>query len=236
VARDRAWEKPAPKIITAKLNFEGTNGFTLALWLHPSADNSRDVPLFSSINYSGSPRMSAMDGPGSSADRRRDRVVHQRTFSGYSLRVAAKTRRFERANAACDGDYTGGSERRCAHLCGWRPNWQRASSTTYFGGPSKRDFLVARTNTKSGARGTDVDEAPVFLACFPRRKCAPLFAAEALPYALARIETHGTNENERSWLRDALIANTDRSRAVVERRAELWEKYLALQTRWRRPR
>jgi len=138
-----------------------------------------------------------MDAPGSRLIDGENRVVHQRTFSGLqparrSKRPAIRASEWRHVTVS----YTGGQ--RAADVRIFVDGAELATRIVndgYFGGPSKRDFLSARTTRKVGARWHGMfDEARSFPRVLSATEVRSLFAAEALPYAAGANRTHGTNE------------------------------------------
>lgn len=220
-------EKPAPILPGTLLDFSAKSGLTLAFWLKPTADNPRDVALFSNVNHLGSP-FDSQYGKG-----REIRLIDgeiEITFSDR-LPVYALILRTEGA-AIRPGDWRhvaivsrGG--RQAANLRVFLDGQELRTRTLYDGAVSEQpkvNFLIGADNAKGSQRwrGAFAD-----LVAFPRvlepNIINARFALRALPRALAQIATlpATATDLERTWLANALIISPERDR--------VWSSYLALQ-------
>ena len=226
-------EKPAPKIATAKLDFAGKEGITLALWLNPDADNPSDVALLSSVDHLGSPA-DALYGNGREV-RLIDGEIELRLtdrFPAYSITVrtvGANIRAGEWRHVAAT--YAGGKRAGSVRLF---VDGAESAVRVYHEGvskepSSKRDLLVGADNAKDGMRWRG---AFAEMISYPRALDGAAIHARFSLRALSQALDHATGDaltaRERAWLRDAVLADDPATAETAAQRAELWQEHLAL--------
>lgn len=223
-----AAEQAAPKIPAKHFHFAGKSGASLALWLKLDADNPGDVALLSGIDYSGSPD-DAQYGKGREL-RLIDGEIEWRVSARYpvyativrSVGAAIRPGEWRHVLVSAGDGKTAASVR--MFVDGVEvPTQVRYDG--FHGDAPARDFVIGADNRKDSARWRgELDELrsiPQALGC---REARARFQAEALPLALR-------NPLERrapQWLSEALRMDDAATRGLFARRAELWEKHLAL--------
>jgi hypothetical protein len=220
------------KIPSARIDFAGRNGATLSLWLRPDADNPRDVALISSMNHVGS-SADTQFGKGREV-RLIDGEIEVRLSDRYPAYAAIV--RTTGANIRPDQwrhvavTYAGGKS--AAAIRVFVDARELALAVRYDGlqgEPPKRDFILGADNAKDSARWRGAfDEVRSFARALCPDEVSRRFAIEALPLALTNLDAGTASDVERSWLRDALFAQSLATRELVGQRVSLWESHLAL--------
>ena len=224
-----ALELPGEKIEVAKLDFTQRDGLSLSFWLHPAADNPSDVALFSAMNYVGSP-----------ADTTYGRGRELRLIDGeLELRLCERYPAYAVIVRSVGAALRPGDSR---HITVNYEGGKRGAAVRCFvdgaevptlisyddlpNEPAKRDFLFGTDNRPEAPRfrGT-LDGARVSARALPSDAVRATFLAAALPRALA---TETPTDRERTWLRDALLADASATRETFARRTTLHEAHLAL--------
>ena len=184
--------QPPPKVPADKLDFAGTQGVTVALWLRPEAENPGDVALFSSLNYVGNAADSQY-GKGRELrliDGELELRMSERSpvYAIYVRSDGARIRSGEWRHVAVT--YAGGKKAEAVRMF---VDGLEVATRVLFDGmpgePPKREFLVGADNATDGTRWRG---AFAGLRGFPRALDAAAvrvrFAAEALPFALSAVE------------------------------------------------
>ncbi|MSU50285.1 MAG: DUF1553 domain-containing protein [Opitutus sp.] len=234
---DCAWRpdltRPAPRIPTARIDFGAKDGMTLAFWLRPDADNSRDVALFSGISHLGSPA-DATFGRG-----REIRLIDGEIELRLSERmpVYAVVLRTDGARISvgewrhvaisCD------SGKSAANLRVFIDGEEIAVRTFRDGLPNhqapKNGYLIGADDAPNGARWRGMlDRVATFRRPLPGERVRALFRTDALPLALEQQARGAGSAVTQGWLRDALLTEDASSREVWARRTGVWESHLAL--------
>ncbi|MSU49781.1 MAG: DUF1553 domain-containing protein [Opitutus sp.] len=222
----------APKIPAAKLDFSRKDGLTLALWLRPDADNPREVALFSSMDYAGSPAATTF---GKGVDLRLiDGELELRLCDRYPayaviVRTAgARLQAGEWHHVAVS--YAGG--KKAAAVRFHIDATEIATDTRYddlISDPPKREFLVGTDTSRGAARWQGkIEDVRSFPRAASTEALRTFFNSRALTEALAAIETNSADETQLRWLREALLADQDATRESVAKRTALAEVNFAL--------
>jgi len=227
----------APSIPAAKLDFAGKQGVSFALWLRPAADNPRDVPLLSSLDYRGSPIDTAY-GRGREL-RLIDGELEMRLsvrYPIYSIIVrteGAAIRPGEWRHVAVS--YAGGKSAdafKTADAVRLFVDGREAAVRVLYDGlhsepevqltnSTSGDFLVGADNAKDSARWRGELRA---LRGFPSVLSHPAVRDEFL----ATMFSTAAGGTPPAGLRDALLAEAPATRELLARRTELWDTHLAL--------
>lgn len=214
-------DAPAPtlpavqKIAAAKLDFANKDGTTLAFWVQPERDNPRDVALFSSINYVGSP---AASGYGSGREVRLiDGEIEFRISTKlpvYALIVRTEGARLQAGEWRHVAIvYNGNRKADGVRLMvdgGEVPVRVRYDGAGGDGG--RRDYTVGTDNSKDAPKFSgkleDVRGYPRTLSDVAVRA---LFRVRGLAAGLAAFEkeTPLALNREQAWVREALLAEAD---------------------------
>jgi hypothetical protein len=226
--------KPAPKISAKKIDFNGKRGVALGFWLRPAADNPSDVPLFSALNYAGSPA-DAQYGKGQEV-RLIGGEIEVRVsarYPVYSLRVRSE------GAGILPGEWrhvavSYGASGRSGVVRIYVDGTELRARVDYDGlsGPnvaSSGDFLVGADNAPNGARWRGaLDEVRGFPRALTGAEVRTIFTASALPYAVASFERGAGGSYSRDWLRETWLSEDRESGAALAQRGALWEEHLAL--------
>lgn len=225
---------PVQKIAAAKLDFANKDGTTLAFWVRPEAGNPRDVALFSSINYVGSP---AASGYGSGREVRLiDGEIEFRISTKlpvYALIVrtdGAQLQAGEWRHVAVV--YNGNRRAEGVRLVvdGVEvPTRVRYDGAGGDGG--RRDYLVGTDNSK---------EAPKFLGKIEDARSYPRALTDTVVRALFRVrglaagmaalekETALALTREQAWIREASLAEAEQTKEDHSARKQAMAAHLAL--------
>ncbi len=231
-AAGRAPEEPGARVAMAKqipaaaIDFAHKDGLTVAFWLRAETANPRDVALFSSIDYSGSP---AGSGYGRGRELRLvDGEIELRWAAKlpvYALIVRTRGARIapeEWRQVAIV--MTGGN--RAADVRFFVDGREVPSDVRYDGmngeGP-RRDYLVGTDGSPDAATfsGT-LDDARSHPRKFSPEAVRALFQARALAQ-------DPVTPREQVWVRDAALAEQPSTAERWQRREAQWAARLALE-------
>ncbi|MDB6129676.1 MAG: hypothetical protein JWM04_783 [Verrucomicrobiales bacterium] len=221
-------DKPAPNIAAKNLNFVKPDGSTLSLWIKPGQENSHDVPLLSSLDYSGS---TADAGYGKGRELRLiDGEAEWRDSVRYP--VYARVIRSEGANIS-PGQWsqvvvTVATGKSAAAVRIFLDGVELPTRTRYDGLSSdapSRDFLVGADNSTNSARFQgEWDEVRFFPSALSSVDIRARFETDALPLAVKSPD----NPQSKKWFRAALLNHDESSKNIITKRLNLWGKHLAL--------
>lgn len=223
---------PAPKIPADQIDFAAKTGVGFSLWLRADADNPRDVALISALNHVGNPDDSQY-GKGREL-RLIDGELELRLSERYP--VYAIVVRTEGA-AIVSGEwrhvavsYAGGKQAAAVRIfVDGAEVRTRALYDGLPGEPPKREFLVGADNAPAGLRwrGT-FRELRVTPHALARSGAEMDFRRGVRDEVIPRVATGGASPREQAWIRELALAESSATRELFARRADLWEKHLAL--------
>ncbi|HEX8915393.1 MAG TPA: DUF1553 domain-containing protein [Humisphaera sp.] len=242
--RGKAWvidaAGPAAKLDPAAFSPGNQSGGTVAFWLNTDPAAPADAPLLSNLNHQGNP---ADAGYGKGTELRLvDGELEFRAsdrFPAYAMRVRSS------GAALAPG--------RWRHVAVTftppSPDLARTPASTVrmfvdgaelptvvlndglgAGGPAVQPWLLAADNAKDSARWKGrLDEWRAYARPLSGDEVRAVFAADALPYAVARVRSGQATAAERDWVGDANLRlhNADR-RKDRDDRDKLWADHLAL--------
>jgi hypothetical protein len=232
--------QPAAKIAPEHLDFAGKDGVSFSLWIRPDADNPADVALLSSLNHLGSPADTSW-GRG-----RELRLIDGELEMRLSERlpVYAIVVRTEGAGIRPESwhhvvvTYAGGKLASAVRV--FVDGVEVPTRTLHDGMPGeppKRDFLLGADNVKDGPRWRGIfDGAATYTKALDAASVRAVFHSEALAYALADrarldspVPSRATARDEPiAWVREALLARDESTRAASAQRFALWDEHLTL--------
>ena len=217
----------------------GPAGGSVAFWVMTDPGVARDVPLFSSLNHEGNPADTSF-GQGIElrlVDGELEFTASER-YPVYALRVRTdgadlRPGQWRHVAVAFDVPYPALQRTPWSSVrlfVDGREQPVRILNDGLGGRPGPRSLLVGADNAKGGARWRGaIDEWRAFPKALSADEVRALFAADALPYAVARARVGEATTAELAWLRDAALAAADPVwREAAARREAVRQDRLAL--------
>lgn len=229
--------KPLARIEGSQVKFDHPAGVTLAVWISPASDISRDVPLIS--NQKGGNPAAGDYGRGQEL-RLVDGEIEFRMnvrFPAYAVRIVsegAAIRPEVWQHIALTYDVPkvmrGARAETVRMFVDGREVRTRTLTDGFDGGPSGAAYLLGADAVPKGPRFRGaMDDLRVYKRALAEKEVQAVFAAAALPYALLQKAAGKAGTAELAWLRDCVLTAQDGEAAkVFAQRSELWQRYLEL--------